>query len=534
MTIELAIPTLSSSISPEDGRKCFEWSLDDVAGKTLSVEGLATPKSFRLIDCKACCDENIIRVVEWGSLDVIHSIPYVATSYVWKGNRKSHISDSFAIEGATDGDRFNIEVFRLLCATTIDRGTGYLWLDKFCIMQTNKEDKNWQIQNMANIYVNCSACAVLLGGVGGLVGVEETTAWINRSWTLQEALLPRRVYCIFEWTQGPGSLTGGCLRSLIDINGPYGVLTLGELIAFSLDRTKFAPFLKPFSGDKYAETGPAKQVSFLPMFSHSREAPLSLTNALTKSYFLHMSEDEREKERERNDELSSSIWRCAMMRTSARDRDAIFSIMGLFGVRLDPSQYKTQHEALIALLQKSMESGRKATWLAASIRSPSLIPLLPTSKIQDVPSVQTAQDIVEAHVLTENLVWYLSNAPKGVLDDSGALTIMAPLSPVRVDEISETSKNYLGFRFAGKIGGCEVFLSGSAGSYAVLLGEVSLISSAAVARFVFPQEALIMLLEPHGDRWRKVGMAAVPPEVSHGWAEQTVVIVGNTDEQLYN
>ncbi|KAF9457283.1 heterokaryon incompatibility protein-domain-containing protein, partial [Collybia nuda] len=203
MSVEIAIST-SLPLKLDDLHKSFEWSLDNATGKTLSVGSQATPKNFRLIDCKAFCEENIIRVVEWNSLDVIHTIPYIATSYVWKGNKKSQFSDSFAIEGATDGDRFNIEVFRLLCVTTLDHDAQYLWLDKFCIMQTNREDKNWQIQNMANIYKNSSWCAVLLGGLGGLVGLDETTTWINRSWTLQEALLPRRVYCIFKWDQGPG------------------------------------------------------------------------------------------------------------------------------------------------------------------------------------------------------------------------------------------------------------------------------------------------------------------------------------------
>ncbi|KAF9469484.1 hypothetical protein BDZ94DRAFT_1242498 [Collybia nuda] len=401
-------------------------------------------------------------------------------------------------------------------------------------MQTDRGDKDWQIQNMANIYKESHSCVVLLGGVGGLGGVNETTQWINRSWTLQEALLPRSVYCIFEWTKGPGSLNGGCLRSLIDINGPYGVLSLGEMIAYSLSKTRFAPFLEPFSGDKYAETGPEELVTFLPMFANSREAPLSLTNALTKSYFLHMREDERENMGGKFEELESSIWRCAMMRTSVRDRDAVFSIMGLFGVQLDPAQYRTQREALIALLQKSMEIGRKATWLAASIKSPSLIPLLPTSKIQEIPSVQTSQNIIEARLLTENLVWYLSNAPNGVLDETGALTIVAPVSPVNVTEISETTEKYLGFHFAGKIEESKIFLSGSAGSYAVKLGKVALISSPAVARFVFMQDSLIMLLEPKGEKWRKVGMAAIPTEISEGWEERALVIIGNEDGHLYD
>lgn len=532
MLIELAIPAHLSSTPLEDYHKSYEWSINDAAGKTLSVKGLATPKTVRLIDCRACRDENIIRVIEWDSLDIIKTIPYAATSYVWKGSRKSQVSESFAIEGAAGGDRFNIELFRLVSITAIKNGADYLWLDIFCIMQMNEEDKNWQIQNMANIYRNCSSCTVLLGGLGGLVGVDETTTWINRSWTLQEALLPRAVYCIFKWTRGPGTLKGGCLRTVIDINSSYGVLGLVELIAFSLSETKFAPFLEPYSGDQFAETGPEELVSFLPMLSDSREAPLSLTNCLIKSRYLRMSKDEREKEREKNDELESTIWRCAMMRTSTWELDAVFSTMGLFGVQLDPSRYKTQQAALIALLQNSMEIGRKATWLAASIVSPSLIPLLPTSAIQHPPSIQTSHDVIEARVLTENLKWYLSNAPTGILDDNGALEITAPFSRMEVADIVGSTANYLGFNFEGKMEGKKIFLAGRAGPYAVKIGKVALYSTAAIARFEFPEETLVLLLEPQGNRWCKVGIAAIP-EVTQRWEEKKVVIVGNTDSHIW-
>jgi hypothetical protein len=528
MSVELASLTSLPTTPPNGFHQSFEWSVEVAAGNMLSVGDVATPKSPRLIDCRAFLDKNMLRVVEWQSLEVMKMIPYSAISYVWKGNRKSHPSDSFAVEGASDSDRVDIEVFRVACTTAVERGADYLWLDQLCIMQMNEEDKNWQVQHMAIIYTHCRACLVLLGGIGGLVGEDETTSWINRCWTLQEALLPPSTLCIFKWSRGHGKLACSTMSCPIDTNGTYGVLPLYQLITFSLNATTgFSPFLEAFSGGQWPKTGPKETISFLNMLSHNREAPLALTNALTKAGSMNLNE-------QRKEELESTIWRCVMMRTATKDLDAVFSAMGLFGVQLDPSHYETQLQALIALLQKSMENGRRATWLAASIITPGIIPLLPTSTFQRVPSIETPHGVIEAHVLTRKLSWYLSNAPLGSLDDAGALTIVAPISPVRIDDIVSSTNNFLGFNLVGNMGSKnKVFLSGKGGAYAVKLGQITLISSPSIARFLFPQTTLIMLLEPDGGRWCKVGMAAVPPAVTDGWEEKQIIIFGNSDAALY-
>lgn len=165
-------------------RHSAEWPLEMAAGNTVSLEGFATPQNLRLLRCRAYLDERVLRVVEWRSLDIMKTVPYAAISYVWRGNHQSPISDSFAVEGATDSDRIDLEVLRVTCATAAQKGTDYIWMDKLCIMQTSIEDKNWQIQRMAKIYKHSTTCLVLLGGMGGLVGEGETTSWIYRSWTL--------------------------------------------------------------------------------------------------------------------------------------------------------------------------------------------------------------------------------------------------------------------------------------------------------------------------------------------------------------
>ena len=102
-------------------------------------------------------------------------------------------------EGARDqvGPRFN----PLLCKAK------YLWLDRLCIMQTNKQDKNWQIKHMFELYSHCRQCLVLPGGIQRLVSLDEETWWVHRAWTLQEAMAPRASFVLFAWKWKSGELS---------------------------------------------------------------------------------------------------------------------------------------------------------------------------------------------------------------------------------------------------------------------------------------------------------------------------------------
>ncbi|KAF9467012.1 hypothetical protein BDZ94DRAFT_1212008 [Collybia nuda] len=152
MELVSAVRTFSPNILSKDIQQSFEWPLDLVAGKTLTVEGTATPKTFGLIDCKAYCEDNVLHIVEWRSLDVIEKLVYATISYVWKGIRQAQVSNSLAVEGAIDSDRVDLGVLRVACKIAAEGGAQYLWLDGICIMHTKKEDKKWQIQRMADVY----------------------------------------------------------------------------------------------------------------------------------------------------------------------------------------------------------------------------------------------------------------------------------------------------------------------------------------------------------------------------------------------
>ncbi|PBK82123.1 hypothetical protein ARMGADRAFT_1141709 [Armillaria gallica] len=66
----------------------------------------------------------------------------------------------------------------------------YLLLDRLCILQTRKTDKNWQIQRMYHIFgfaptFSLYSNIVLPGGLVRLAGLAEPTLLADRAWTLQ-------------------------------------------------------------------------------------------------------------------------------------------------------------------------------------------------------------------------------------------------------------------------------------------------------------------------------------------------------------
>lgn len=538
---DVVITRVRYRTTPLDFLRNFEWPLEMVAGSTLSLEASATPKHFRLVDCRAYLNEHILNVIELHSLDFIETIPYAAVSYVWRGNHQSPASESFAVEGATNSDRIDLEVLRVTCATAGQKGADYLWIDQLCIMQTNVEDKNWQIQKMATIYRHSTVCLVLPGGLGGLVGEGETTSWVYRSWTLQEALLPTHTYCVIKWTRGPGKMSG----VIVELDQKYALLPIEWLLQWMLPDYSPGPIFESLFHDKIR--GQLRErISLSHLFGENIVGPLALSSALTKTRRRFWGDNEIESKDERlrgwvqeyDDAIESAIWRSITMRTSTRDIDVVFSAMGLFGVELDPSRYKTRLEALITFLQKSLEYGNRVSWLAAAVESPGTLPPLKSrAALDDILHPRVPDDAIWVYRVDLSTVdWYLANPPKGLLDNTGTLTVVAPLSPIDIDksyDLWEADKTVIG---ATMFTNDMYRLSGRVGTHAVGLGRVVLSSTFhhGCEYMHFPNSTtLVMLLKPLDGKWYKVGMA-VRPFGTTGWEEREVVILGDTTGRLYS
>jgi hypothetical protein len=108
------------------------------------------------------------------------------------------------------------------------------------------------------------------------------------------------------------------------------------------------------------------------------------------------------------------IWQNVFGRTSSRPVDMIFSIMGLFGVMLDPSAFDVndRKEATIALAQAILCKGGNASWIGIATRATpfaelSTFPEFPqTSVAGKAMLIKSSGEPIEAHSLVDGDEWF--------------------------------------------------------------------------------------------------------------------------------
>ncbi|RMJ17162.1 hypothetical protein CDV36_003152 [Fusarium kuroshium] len=147
--------------------------------------------------------------------------PYVALSYVWgqsPSDQQQHqtTDESLGVIPAVVEDAIRV---------TLELGYEYLWVDRYCIIQTGSETvKQEQLRHMHTVYANAEVTLVDAAGEGtstGLLGapgrprvqqpgalikghalvcippdptyhIRSGTTWATRGWTYQEGLVSRR------------------------------------------------------------------------------------------------------------------------------------------------------------------------------------------------------------------------------------------------------------------------------------------------------------------------------------------------------
>lgn len=134
------------------------------------------PLSMRFIDCKT---RKLVQPEEW--------VDYAALSYVWGAPDpmfdKPIMADAALNLPKTIQDSLDV-------AMSLD--IHYLWVDRYCINQTDSEDKLFQIQQMDAIYRCAEMTIVAAAGADpnyGLPGVNGTPRTIPPSLRLGENLL---------------------------------------------------------------------------------------------------------------------------------------------------------------------------------------------------------------------------------------------------------------------------------------------------------------------------------------------------------
>jgi hypothetical protein len=240
--------------------------------------------------------------------------------------------------------------------------------------------------------------------------------------------------------------------------------------------------------------------------------------------------------------LESAIWRASLTRVQSRPADAVFSIMGILGVNLDPLQFdpNDRKSATIALMQALLQKGERAEWLGVAPRMqinheiPTL-PVFPTVSPEGTALIETANGFKAISAAMGNSWWRPIGTPRGSMDDDGALAIRAFILPVRRD----ASLGALEFRPEGystyddKPLGSDVWytaLEQQGPPYAVKVGYKEPYLNGALGVAIDPRPWLVMLVDKVGvsdDRVTNMGYVEVGQEIVGlpGWTEREVVIV---------
>jgi Heterokaryon incompatibility protein (HET) len=179
------------------------------------------PQDFRLIDVWKGC---IVQPKE--------HVEYCALSYVWGTRDQPELTSANAFQSKSPNF---LETFELPLPKTIvdaialcrDIGCDYLWVDRLCIIQDDKESKRIQIRSMADIYSLSYLAIIATAGDDAEAGLApygkrnssisymlrttpsgtfvaslspqiaahdiSRSVWASRGWTLQEYALARRV-----------------------------------------------------------------------------------------------------------------------------------------------------------------------------------------------------------------------------------------------------------------------------------------------------------------------------------------------------
>ncbi|KAF7983167.1 hypothetical protein HWV62_23398 [Athelia sp. TMB] len=483
-------------------------SLSTLEGAILDIAPFATQCRYRLLDCDQFFNHHYLRVFEFTN---ISTITYGTISYVWRGVPLDPNDDSmgslgtFSVHGAEDGDPISIAVLLEVCKAALQESVPYLWLDRLCIIQTNMEDRLWQIEHMHALYKECEVCYVLPGGTRRFVGIEEQTSWIDRAWTLQEAMVPKRTQVIIKWDYG--NPTGFSTCSAL----PF---TITEVTASKTGMVPLEIAISNAVGYSYVDTtrGSGIRIELNIFGGHGSTQAQALSGAMNESD---------------PDSKAQAIWKCAMMRTSLRPVDMVFSIMGLFGVALDQKLFDVNNRegAVIALAQKILENGGKAAWLAVSYyhppsRTASSFPYFPETSISGGAFIKMGDKQIPAAELVEDgdggdSSRWLDGLPNGRMDSAGYLHFRAravPLLPTS-DRSSDPSTANGDYSSEPEHEAALTHIAAMDGSvwrimqhdqdaeppqhYAIFLGEMTQYSAATSARYVDPWSLRALLVEQH-------------------------------------
>ena len=418
----------------------LEVPLASIDGSIIKLGERALPGHFRLIDCNAFLDFHLLRVFQYAEF-LPKELSYAAISYPWRDLQLSEGTrpplGCFGVHGAEDADPITVGVLRTACVAARKFGASLLWLDRLCMIQSNKSDKIWQITHMFTMYAHANPCLVLPGGLVRLAHLNEPTRWIDRAWTLQEAAAnPNReaIKCVYAFPHSTFPEFARNLPNFRNYSASFRsnltesdneifmqhIIESGQSAACDLpDFTLHIHWMSETFD--FADPVLSKDYRNLPVRTISAPAASLLRQALKVDQKI-------------NRQL---LWMSAFVRTSSRPVDMIFSFMGLVGVQLQVADFGVNDRkgATIKLIQTLLERGEPAVWLFIAPELPpspelSILPVFPETSVSGRAMIRTSEGLKPAfEEIGLKEPWRTHGAPKGVMSDDGYFTFSAKSAP---------------------------------------------------------------------------------------------------------
>jgi hypothetical protein len=286
--------------------------------------------------------------------------------------------------GAEHADSISIDIIRTACVATRAYGYETLWLDRLCMLQDNKQDKTWQIRRMFKIYTCSSLCLIFPGGLVRLARLDDSTSWIYRAWTLQEAVAPgmKKLRLVFQLTHP----------------------SLDAFIEHRCDVECWSEQTREnvFSGPRHAQFVDK-------VFEKERSATcdmkllLQSLDTLHTRISFHAPEITRDPNKYPIRILSAveakllsivvnnrgwPLWIAAYTRSSSRPVEMVFSLIDLLGVQVDVARFgkDDRMKATVVMIQALMlRLNATATWLFIA---PAMTPSRELSALLEMPETR--------------------------------------------------------------------------------------------------------------------------------------------------
>jgi Heterokaryon incompatibility protein (HET) len=303
------------------------------------------------------------------------------------------------------------------------RGCTHFWLDLLCIDQVknltapeDKEKKN-QIKNMGYIYERSDIVFVMVGGVGAAQRIDDDSAWIDRAWTLQEAVVCPNTVVLVKWPYagkfnapplfrdpdehpdkkfpiqftkiGYNELAYIEIKALLELE-----LTPGQSI-IDLEGRNESKALPPDFSIKCFNSNVHDTISDTLNLSAGRSALMAVIEACALGKKV-------------NKEMKhGAIWRSMQLRISTNQEDIVFSVLHLLEVKLDDTADLPLEELYPKLVEKVAMNGIPA-WLGLGGSSGDIIPrsddfgLSPALPFRKRVSVENTETYLPNYVVDEH------------------------------------------------------------------------------------------------------------------------------------